>query len=120
MKFSRIFLITSLTLSLSMAIPIELFKSKNAARFNNFGVTMKAKIISIDCNYVQGYGKSSRKACRATAIHKMKGKRDQNIRLIFNKFHANKLVQMKKQGGYRFVSCTYTHKKRIMADCTIK
>ena len=120
MKLNRIFLVLTVTLSLSMAIPIELFKSKNGARFNNFGVTMRAKIMSIDCNYTLGYGKSSRKACRVAAMHQMKGKRDQNIHLVFDKFYANKLQRMKKQGGYRFVSCTYTHKRKIMGDCTIK
>ena len=120
MKLSNVFITLIVSTTLSMAIPIELFKSKNGARFNNFGVTMKAKIMNIDCSYVLGYGKSSRKACRALAMHKMKGKRDQSIHLVFDKFNAHKLQKMKNAGNYRFVSCTYTHKKKIMGDCSIK
>lgn len=116
----KLIVVIALSSSLLMAIPIELFKSKNGARFNNFGVTMKAKLSSIDCTYALGYGKSARKSCKALAKHKMKGQRDQDIQLVFDKFYEKKLQDFMRQGSYRFVSCTYTHKKRLMYDCTIK
>jgi hypothetical protein len=119
MTFVKPIIVLITLCSFTQAITIELFKSKNPARFNNFGVTMKAKINSIDCNYRVGYGKG-RKSCRATAQHQLKGQRDQAIYLVFDKFYASKLQMMQKQGGYRFVSCVYTHKKKLMGDCTIK
>ena len=120
MKALRIIFLFLLSFSLAKAIPIELFKSKNGARFNNFGVTMKAKIQNIDCHHTLGYGKSARKTCKVYVLHKMKGKRDQSISLIFDRFYAKKLQRLQQEGNYRFVSCTYSHKRRIMRDCTIK
>jgi len=120
MKLIRNIVILALSASLLMAIPIELFKSKNGARFNNFGVTMKAKPTNIDCHYTLGYGKNARKSCKVLAKHQMKGQRDQDIYLVFDKFYEKKLQNFMRQGSYRFVSCTYTHKKRLMFDCSIK
>ncbi len=120
MKLLNYMVVSVLMCSALQAIPIELFKSKNAARWNNQGVTMQAKIISIDCNYKVGYGNNAPNACRAKAYHKLKGQRDQGIFLIFDKYFANKLQALQRQGDYRFVSCVYTHKKKIMSDCTIK
>ena len=120
MKLIRKIIILALSTSFLMAIPIELFKSKNGARFNNFGVTMKAKLTTMDCHYTLGYGKSARKSCKVLAKHKMKGQRDQDIHLVFDRFYEKKLQNFIRQGNHRFVSCTYTHKKRLMYDCTIK
>jgi len=106
--------------SFSMAVPIEQFKSKHSARFNNFGVTMMAKVKTINCNYKLGFGKSSRQVCRVLASHQMKGKSDQSIHLVFDKFYAKKLHHLKRLNNYRFVSCTYTHSKKVMGDCSIK
>lgn len=117
---SKILAVTLLLSSVSQAIPMEVFKSKNAARFNNFGITMKAKIRKINCSYSLSYGSRSKKACRVTAQHKLKGQRDQAIFLVFDKFYEKKLHRLKATNSYRFVSCTYTHKKKMMGDCSIK
>ena len=120
MKHFKNIIVLALSTSFLMAIPIELFKSKNGARFNNFGVTMKAKLNSIDCHYTLGYGNKARKSCKVVAKHQMKGQRDQDIYLVFDRFYEKKLQNFMRQGTYRFVSCTYTHKKRLMFDCSIK
>lgn len=120
MQYLKIGLTILLVSSFSSAIPIELFKSKSGARFNNFGVTMKAKIQRIDCNYALGYGKNARKSCKVLAKHQMKGESDQDIFLLFDKYYEKKLQNLMRQGSYRFTSCTYTHKKRLMYDCSIK
>jgi hypothetical protein len=120
MRISKVIIATVIASSIAQAIPIEQFKSKNGARFNNFGVTMKAKIRSINCNHSVGYGKKSRRACRVSAQHKMKGQRDQPIFLTFDKYYEKKLRKLQAIGNYRFVSCTYTHKKKLMGDCSIK
>lgn len=106
--------------SFAQAIPIEVFKSKPAARFHNYGVTMNAKIKSIDCTKVIGYGAKARQACFAIANYKRKGKMDDTIYLYFDKSYQNRLNQFIQAQRYGFVACTYTHKTKRLKQCSIK
>ncbi len=105
--------------SLLEAVPIELFKSKHPSRFDNYGVTMWAKIRSVDCTHMIGYGKRERQSCRVTADYRTKGKPDQMIILIFDKRQEMTLNALKNR-DYRFISCVYGHKKRRMDECVVK
>lgn len=102
------------------AVSIEQFKTKNAARYHNYGVTMQAKIGPIDCTKMLGYGKKAKKACFVVAKYKRKGKTDDTIFLYFPPVYQPKLVQVHQTGRYGFIACQYTHKTKRFKECSIK
>ena len=119
MNLSKLSLAAILTTSAAYAISIEQFKAKKSIRYNGHDVTMKAKIVDINCDYTIGYGKSAHQLCKATAKHKMRNHEDQNINLLYEKFYKKKLAYYAKKGDYHFVSCTYAHKRHMMMNCSI-
>lgn len=117
-KLSLILLVSA---TFSQAIPIEVFKSKPAARFNNYGVTMNAKIKSMDCTKIVGYGNRAKKVCMTVTSYKRKNSSmDGTSYLYFNLSDRNTLQTFINSGRYGFIACTYTHKTRHLQDCSIK